>query len=249
LLLKSIDNAYGGTLVLPEDLPATTSGFISHLNESLSLWKAHQIKVVWIKVPSSRSELLAVLYKAGFNNHHCDKDTITLTLALMPEAFIPHPANHSIGVGGLVINQNNELLTIIEKGHVKTHPHHWKLPGGMIDPKEHIEQAVMREVLEETGIETVFESFIGFRHHHKGQFNASNIYAVCKLKPLSHEITIQESEIADAKWIAVDEYLADDRIAEFNKNIVRTAQRYNGLKKIEIDGYMQSGESEIFTAF
>jgi 8-oxo-dGTP diphosphatase len=119
----------------------------------------------------------------------------------------------------------------------------------MLDPFEHMQQGVMREVLEETNIKTKFESFIGFRHHHQGQFTTSNIYAVCRLEPLSTEITIQESEIADAKWFPIDEYLADEKIGKYNQYIVRSAIKNPGLKSVKLPGYMSSdSDYEVFIA-
>ena len=49
------------------------------------------------------------------------------------------------GVGGLVINDRNELLVIAERygwDNVKR----WKLPGGLVDPGEDLDTAACREV-------------------------------------------------------------------------------------------------------
>lgn len=245
--LKSADNAYGGTYVSPEDLPTTKGDFAAQLNDSILIWQNHGVKVVWLKLPNSRAELFPIVYKSGFENHHCGPDFVMLTLKLQAHATIPPFATHTIGVGGLVINDNNELLTIREKGQVKTHPHNWKFPGGMLDPYEHFEQGVMREVMEETGIKTKFSHLIGFRHHHQGQFTTSNIYAVCRLHPLTFDITIQESEIADARWFPVEDYLNDKKIGQYNQQIVRSALKFPGLKSIDLPGYMSSSdEYEVF---
>jgi len=39
----------------------------------------------------------------------------------------------------------------------------WKLPGGLVENGESIEQAAIREVWEETGVKTKFVSILGFR--------------------------------------------------------------------------------------
>jgi 8-oxo-dGTP pyrophosphatase MutT (NUDIX family) len=44
-----------------------------------------------------------------------------------------------------------------------TGPRLWKLPGGLMDPKETIKEAVIREVYEETGVCAKFEGILGFR--------------------------------------------------------------------------------------
>lgn len=86
----------------------------------------------------------------------------------------------------------------------------WKIPGGMLDPGEYIPEAVIREVLEETGIQTQFLGILNVRHHHTAQFGNSDLYWTCLLKPLTNAITKQEDEIADAKWMPLDEFLALD---------------------------------------
>ncbi|MCW8998713.1 MAG: NUDIX domain-containing protein, partial [Kangiellaceae bacterium] len=180
-------------------------------------------------------------------NHHCDKDSVMLVKRLIKNAVVPEYANHTIGIGGLVVDNDSRVLTIREKAHIKSHPHNWKFPGGMLDPYEHIEEGVKREVLEETGIRTEFVSFVGFRHHHQGQFTTSNIYAICRLKPLNFDIVIQESEIADAKWIDIDQYLADEKIGQFNKAILRSVIEGKGLVSTNLPGYMNNdSDYEVF---
>ena len=69
---------------------------------------------------------------------------------LVEGAFIPGHATHYIGVGGVVINEREELLVVCER-HRRTAQPYYKLPGGALQPGEHLVDAVLREVLEETG--------------------------------------------------------------------------------------------------
>lgn len=246
-ILNATPNRHGGICVSPEDLLQHKKSFAVSLQTSIVEWKKLGFKVVWVKVPNVLVHELARLYELGFENHHCDKEGITLTKRLIEGTLVPHYANHTIGMGGLVINDNNELLTIREIGNMKTMPNNWKFPGGMLDPYEHMADGAMREVFEETGIRTEFENFIGFRHHHLGQFSTSNIYAVCRLKPLNLDITIQEDEIFDAKWFPIDEYLADETIGKYNQLIVKAALEKQGLESVDIPNYMKKPEQyEIF---
>ena len=66
---------------------------------------------------------------------------------------------------------------------------------------------MVREVLEETGVRTRFEAVVCLRHWHGYRYGKSDIYFVCRLSPLSREITMQEEELEAALWMPVDEYL------------------------------------------
>jgi len=70
---------------------------------------------------------------------------------------LPAYANHFVGVGGIMVNDNNEVLMIQERrstGNADTKP--WKFPGGYVDQGETVKVGVEREVLEETGVKGEF---------------------------------------------------------------------------------------------
>ena len=73
----------------------------------------------------------------------------------------------------------------------------------MFSLDENIIEAVTREVLEETGIETEFISLVCFRHVLNFRFGCADIYFICHLKPLTQEIKRDPGEIADAQWMDV----------------------------------------------
>jgi ADP-ribose pyrophosphatase YjhB (NUDIX family) len=55
---------------------------------------------------------------------------------------------YNIGVGGAVVRDGRLLLV---RRATRRGRGNWQLPGGYIEPDETIEQAVVREVLEESG--------------------------------------------------------------------------------------------------
>lgn len=245
--LPSVRNKYGGVYVDSANLPEDAADFTRRLQASLAAWEAADIPVAWLQIPGRLGGLLAPALAQGFECHHCSGDAVMLVRRIRPEAYVPTAATHSIGVGGVVINEARELLVVLERRDLKARPGHFKLPGGMLEPGEHLVDGVVREVREETGIETGFDGLVSMRHHHQGQFGASNIYAVCSLRPCTLRITRDDSEIARAHWIPVDEYLDDPRIGLYNRRVVRAALEGRPLNSIKLDGYMtRPADYEIF---
>lgn len=82
--------------------------------------------------------------------------------------------------------------------------------------------AAIREVLEETNIQTKFESLISLRHAHGGGFNCSDLYIVMSLIPLSTEIKKCDREIAKCEWMDVDAYLKNQHVHQTNRSFLQT---------------------------
>jgi ADP-ribose pyrophosphatase YjhB (NUDIX family) len=106
-------------------------------------------------------------------------------------AIIPFPENKI-----LLIKRN----TIPFKGY-------WGLPGGRMDPGETIEQTVVREVKEETGLDVEIDCKIG-EYVEKGIKDDVDYeyYPTCFLvKRVGGEIKRQESEIQDIQLFSLKE--------------------------------------------
>ena len=171
---------------------------------------------------------------------------MTLTYRLEPDALIPTYATHYIGAGGVVINDRQELLVVSERHRRDRSQPYYKLPGGALHPGEHLAEAVVREVYEETGIHARFEALVCFRHWHGYRWNKSDIYFICRLSPLSHEIVIQQSEIEESRWMPVQDYLDSEFVSAFNQQVVRAAIESTGVSPTWIDGYADASRYEFF---
>lgn len=86
--------------------------------------------------------------------------------------------------------------TVVFKGY-------WALPGGRVDPGETVEQAVLREVKEETGLDVEVVRKIGEYHETGVQDGIEyDYYPACFLvKPMGGEVKIREEEIERAKLV------------------------------------------------
>ena len=245
--IDSTTNRFGGVLPRPEALKGDPDSFTEQLRHSLAAWKEEGYLLVWLEVPIAKSALIPVAVEEGFSFHHSGEDYLMLTLQLKEGAFIPGYSTHFVGAGGVVINDRDELLVVCENYLVSSdRPPFFKLPGGLLHPGEHLVTGVMREVHEETGIETEFDRVVCFRHWHGYRHGKSDIYFVCLLSPLNETIVRQEEEIAQCQWMPLQEYLDADGVSLFNKEIVRAALTDTGVVPMEIVGHRNPELHEFF---
>ncbi len=244
-LLAHTPDMFGGIIVDRESLPPDVEEFMLRLRHSMETWSTDGKRLVWVDVPRQLSQHIPVAVEAGFVFHHADEDHVMLVRRIVEDAFVPLHATHYIGVGGVVINDRNELLVVCER-HRRTAQPYYKLPGGALLPGEHLVDAVLREVLEETGVEAKFESLVCFRHWHGYRYGKSDIYFVCRLSPLSQNVTMQAEEIEECFWMPLDQYFASDMVSAFNKRIVHAAVNSSGVTPEWIDGYGDPARYEFF---
>ncbi|XP_062223686.1 nudix hydrolase 8-like isoform X3 [Phragmites australis] len=208
-VLDAIEDEYGGVVVNPSFLPNTSNAFASSLQSSLSYWSQQGKRGVWLKILEGQADLVPIAIKARFIYHHAEPGYVMLTFWLPdgPSA-LPSTALHQIGIGAFVMNDKREVLVVKERKCTLCCSGIWKIPTGFIDKSEDLFSGAIREVKEETGIETSFLDVVAFRHAHQVTFEKSDILFLCTLKPLSFDISIDESEIEAAMWMRVDEFLS-----------------------------------------
>lgn len=206
-ILCAWDDEYEGVIVDPYSLPLSSNSFASSLRASLLNWKLKGKRGIWLKILQEQAELVPIAIQEGFNYHHAESGYVMLTYWIPDKpVMLPAGPSHQIGVAGFVINDKREVLVVKEKCPCSCSGI-WKLPTGYIDKSEDIFSGAVREVKEETGVDTMFQEMVAFRHAHLVAFEKSDLLFVCMLKPLSSEITIDEKEIQAAKWMPVDEVL------------------------------------------
>ncbi|XP_078363324.1 uncharacterized protein LOC144647392 [Oculina patagonica] len=216
---KGIKDIFGGiTINTDKEKCKNEEEFEGKLVSSLATFKKCAVRGVWLRISINDSSFIPIAIKHGFLFHHTYPTYIVLTRWLPEDEpnTLPSFATSYLGAGGLVVNEKNQVLAVCERFSKKKH---WKLPGGMVDRDEDIVEAVKREVLEETGIQTKFVSLICFRQIINFRFGCSDIYFICHLKPLTQDINIDTREIADAQWMDLDEYIASPLVNDSNRFI------------------------------
>ena len=245
-LLEARANPFGGMVIAPAELPSDAAEFAQRLEASLKQWKADGIKAAWLEVPIERAVLIPEAVSQGFIFHHSADEYLMLTTILQDGAWVPHFATHFIGIGGVVLTPERDLLVVREIYGVAGRAPTLKLPGGALHPGENLAEAVEREVLEETGVRAEFETIACFRHWHGYRYGKSDIYFVGRLRPLSREITMQADEIQECLWLPVDDFLSREDISNFNKQIVRAALESEGVVQSFIPGFGGPDTREYF---
>ncbi len=113
---------------------------------------------------------------------------------------------HDAG-GGIVLNELGEMLVIYRRGH-------WDLAKGKLDSGESIEEAAVREVMEETGIVSIVQKELvgitmhAFKNRHgKRVLKRSYWYEMRTHKQTT--IPQNEEDIEKAEWIIPEKFISE----------------------------------------
>ncbi|XP_059282648.1 nudix hydrolase 2-like [Lycium ferocissimum] len=223
-IFEANEDNYGGVTVnMKKKEPMDSHTFHTMLRASISHWRLKGKKGVWIKLPIELAHLVDAAVKEGFWYHHAEATYLMLVYWIPHETpnTLPANASHRVGIGAFVLNDDGQVLVVKEKSGNSTGT--WKLPTGVVDEGEDICTAAVREVQEETGIETEFVELLAFRQSHKSFFGKSDLFFICMLKPLNLTIHKQDAEIEEAKWMPIEEYAAQVKLnqSELSKTIAK----------------------------
>lgn len=162
----------------------------------------------------------------------CGERLITKEIGGQPHRACPncdyvHWSDESLGAGGVVIKAGRVLL--VQRGQAPNKGG-WTIPGGFVEQHETIREAAVREVAEETGIQTEPIGIIGLSE--TSYLKEHNLYLGCKLRYVGGKLQPQLSEVEQVKFVDLKK-LDELPVADLSRKLIKLALTTDGLAHFE----------------
>ncbi|MFX0115443.1 MAG: NUDIX domain-containing protein [Candidatus Hodarchaeota archaeon] len=138
------------------------------------------------------------------------------------------PDQHLIGVGGIVLRGSSVLLIKPTYGPAKGL---WMIPGGFVDTCETFDEAIKREVLEETGVEINPRDIISVRMMTRSrQFEnepeeINDLYVVLRCDHVKGEPQPSSAEVSDTAFLPLKNAQTDRSVTGFTRQLLSFASK------------------------
>lgn len=118
----------------------------------------------------------------------------------------------SLSVKVVVRDNDGRCLLLKRSMKSKANAGKWELPGGKIDPGESFDQALIREVCEETGLDIVLEHVAGSAESESPSVRIA--YIIMEASTERNGVQLSD-EHDDFVWVALEELLQMDLAEQF----------------------------------
>ncbi len=127
-------------------------------------------------------------------------------------------------VKGIILH-NNRVLILRRSDEDRINPGKWEFVGGKINFNECLEDALKREVREETSIDIEVDNIL-YATNYKTSSHRNDVVIVYKCRAIDDHVRLSK-EHTDYKWVTEDE------LKKFiYKELLDDLKRYNALPKI-----------------
>ncbi|WP_286170922.1 NUDIX hydrolase [Bacillus sp. NTK071] len=123
---------------------------------------------------------------------------------------------YKIAVVVMVVDEEGEILL------VKNPNRGWEFPGGYVDKEETLQNAAIREVREESGIEIEVTELVGVEQNSSKKLNLF----VFKGRPVSGELSLS-NETRDVGYFTFEESLSKMTLERFKERLLRCMDSQN----------------------
>ncbi|CAI8412011.1 MAG: RNA pyrophosphohydrolase [Candidatus Poseidoniaceae archaeon] len=134
-----------------------------------------------------------------------------------------------IGVAAAVVTDSCILLVQEAKG---TYAGCWGLPKGHVESNESIENAVLRELHEETNITGDVSGFIGLRTTQTRQ--GVGLFLCYKISASNFDAKPQEDEISDLRFFTAEEFDSIEWVSAAMRGFAEVALKDSSLPLIDL---------------
>lgn len=146
--------------------------------------------------------------------------------------------NWSQSVTGIVIKEGKVLLARHTYGSGKGL---YIVPGGYVEFGELPQEAVKREILEETGIIAEPKKIIGIR------FNAKDWYVAFSAEYVSGEAVSDQDENDAVVWMEIEEALEREDVPHLTKQLIRCAlKEEEGFDQLPYESRSKNGPAYLY---
>ena len=138
-----------------------------------------------------------------------------------------------LSVRVFLTNDEGKILILKRSTDSKTNPSKWELPGGKVDQGESFDQALIREVYEETQLKISLDHVVGVSEQNLHLFRA--VHIIMSGKIVKGELNLS-SEHEGYAWVFFEnllEYELADWLNDFVNN-QKTAERFESDDKNQI---------------
>jgi len=139
--------------------------------------------------------------------------------------------NHVYGlaVRVLLTDQDGKILILKRSTDSKTNPGKWELPGGKVDQGESFDQALIREVYEETNLKISLEHVVGASEQNLHIIRA--VHIIMSGKIIEGELNLS-SEHEGYAWVLI-ETLPDYELADWLQDYVNQTKEISNPDESE----------------
>ena len=138
-------------------------------------------------------------------------------------------------VGIFIINDKKEILLQKRSANKRFNPNKWGLCAGHVDAYETLEEAALREIKEEVGLDVSIEELIPYGEKEvtiKDSNSHITYFYYVKCNKKEDEFIIQEEELSKVKWFNIDEIIMmiKEGKTSFKENKIKSFESLRNLK-------------------